>query len=45
VRLALFTTTALITATIVSMAGSIGFVGLVVPHVMRFLFGRCTARC
>ena len=39
VRLALFTTTALITATIVSMAGSIGFVGLVVPHVMRFLFG------
>ena len=32
---ALFTTTALITATIVSMAGSIGFVGLVVPHVMR----------
>ena len=36
---ALFTTTALITATIVSMAGSIGFVGLVVPHVMRFLFG------
>lgn len=34
-----FTTTALITATIVSMAGSIGFVGLVVPHVMRFLFG------
>lgn len=39
VRLALFTTTALITATIVSMAGSIGFVGLVVPHVMRFFFG------
>ncbi len=31
VRLILFTTTALITATIVSMAGSIGFVGLVVP--------------
>ena len=24
---------------LVSMAGSIGFVGLVVPHVMRFLFG------
>ncbi|MDR7342900.1 iron complex transport system permease protein [Pantoea alhagi] len=39
VRLSLFTTTALITATIVSMAGSIGFVGLVVPHVMRFFFG------
>ena len=39
VRLTLFTVTALITATIVSMAGSIGFVGLVVPHVMRFFFG------
>ena len=39
VRLLLFTTAALITATIVSMAGSIGFVGLVVPHVMRFFFG------
>ncbi len=34
-----YTTAALITATIVSMAGSIGFVGLVVPHVMRFFFG------
>ena len=33
VRLILFT------ATIVSMAGSIGFVGLIVPHVMRFFFG------
>ncbi|MCU6668485.1 iron ABC transporter permease [Enterobacteriaceae bacterium H4N4] len=39
VRLMLFVTTAIITATIVSMAGSIGFVGLVVPHVMRFFFG------
>ncbi|WP_333854530.1 FecCD family ABC transporter permease [Leclercia sp.] len=39
VRLMLFIVTALMTATIVSMAGSIGFVGLVVPHVMRFLFG------
>lgn len=39
VRFILFTITALITATIVSMAGSIGFVGLVVPHVMRFFFG------
>ncbi len=37
--LILFTTAALITATIVSMAGSIGFVGTVVPHVMRFFFG------
>lgn len=39
VRLILFVATALIAATIVSMAGSIGFVGLVVPHVMRYLFG------
>lgn len=39
VRLILFTATALMTATIVSMAGSIGFVGLVVPHMMRFFFG------
>ena len=39
VRLILFIVTALMTATIVSMAGSIGFVGLVVPHVMRFFFG------
>ena len=39
VRLFMFIVTALMTATIVSMAGSIGFVGLVVPHVMRFFFG------
>jgi iron complex transport system permease protein len=39
VRLVLFVTTALITATIVSMVGSIGFVGLVVPHAVRFLVG------
>lgn len=39
VRLILFSVTALITATIVSMAGSIGFVGLVVPHVMRYFIG------
>jgi len=39
VSLILFIVTALMTATIVSMAGSIGFVGLVVPHMMRFFFG------
>lgn len=44
VRLVLFTATALMTATIVSMAGSIGFVGLVVPHVMRFFFGPLHSR-
>ncbi|MDU6409376.1 MAG: iron ABC transporter permease [Yersiniaceae bacterium] len=39
IRLILFSITALMAATIVSMAGSIGFVGLVVPHVMRYFFG------
>lgn len=38
-RLLLFALTALMTATIVSMVGSIGFVGLVVPHAARFLVG------
>lgn len=38
-RLILFSLTAMMTATIVSMVGSIGFVGLVVPHVTRFLVG------
>ncbi|MCL7679634.1 iron ABC transporter permease, partial [Klebsiella pneumoniae] len=37
VRLILFAVTALMTAAIVSMAGSIGFAGLVVPHVVRRL--------
>ncbi|MEE2952979.1 MAG: iron ABC transporter permease [Pseudomonadota bacterium] len=39
IRLILFAVTALITATIVSMVGTIGFVGLVVPHAARFLVG------
>ena len=39
VRLVLFGVTALMTATIVSMVGTIGFVGLVVPHAARFLVG------
>jgi iron complex transport system permease protein len=39
VRLILFIVTALMTATIVSMAGSIGFVGLVVPHLVRLPLG------
>src|SRR5690606_17005203 len=39
IRLILFSVTALMTAAIVSMAGSIGFVGLVVPHMMRYFFG------
>ena len=30
---------ALVTGAIVSVSGTIGFVGLVVPHTMRLLFG------
>lgn len=39
VRMQLFALTALMTATVVSMVGSIGFVGLVVPHAVRFFIG------
>lgn len=38
-RITLFALTALMTATIVSMVGSIGFVGLVVPHAARYFVG------
>ncbi|MDO4230928.1 MAG: iron ABC transporter permease [Lautropia sp.] len=43
-RLILLAITAIMTATIVSMVGSIGFVGLVVPHVARYLVGPMHAR-
>ncbi|PJE27335.1 FecCD family ABC transporter permease [Pseudooceanicola marinus] len=39
IRLVLFALTAVMTATIVSMVGAIGFVGLVVPHAARFVVG------
>lgn len=39
VRLVMFGVTALLTATIVSMVGAIGFVGLVVPHAARYIVG------
>nr|WP_210311511.1 iron chelate uptake ABC transporter family permease subunit [Rhizobium leucaenae] len=38
-RIVLFILTAMMTATIVSIVGSIGFFGLVVPHAARFLVG------
>lgn len=38
-RLVLFGTTALMTASMVSIVGSIGFVGLVIPHAARMLVG------
>ncbi|ALN74537.1 iron ABC transporter permease [Aureimonas sp. AU20] len=43
-RVLLFAATALMAATIVSMVGSIGFVGLVVPHAARFVVGPLHAR-
>jgi iron complex transport system permease protein len=36
--------TALLTATLVSITGAIGFVGLVLPHAARLLFGQRHAR-
>ncbi|WP_342363332.1 iron ABC transporter permease [Terrarubrum flagellatum] len=44
VRLLLFSVTAAMTAVMVSIVGSIGFVGLVIPHVARFLVGPSHAR-
>ncbi|WP_415839852.1 FecCD family ABC transporter permease, partial [Paracoccus yeei] len=39
VQVVLIGVTTLMTAVMVSLVGSIGFVGLVVPHAMRFLVG------
>ena len=39
VRLRLLVTASLVTAACVSVSGIIGFVGLLVPHLMRFLVG------
>lgn len=39
VRIALLVVTALVTAALVSAAGAIGFVGLVLPHAARFVVG------
>ena len=38
-RLLLLAVTGLITACLVSLVGAVGFVGLVIPHVARFLVG------
>lgn len=43
-RITFMTVTALLTATLVSVAGAIGFVGLVLPHAARFLTGPLHAR-
>ncbi|PTQ75994.1 FecCD family ABC transporter permease [Celeribacter persicus] len=39
VQIALIGATTVMTATMVSLVGSIGFVGLVIPHAMRFVVG------
>ncbi len=39
VQVVLFGITAIMTAAVVSMVGSIGFVGLVIPHAARFIVG------
>jgi iron complex transport system permease protein len=44
VRVVLFATTAVLTAVMVSIVGTIGFVGLVIPHAARFLVGAGHAR-
>ncbi len=44
VQIVLLGTTAVMTASVVSMVGSIGFVGLVIPHAARFLVGPSHAR-
>lgn len=44
IRAGLMTLTALVTAALVSVAGAIGFVGLVLPHAARFLVGPAHGR-
>jgi len=44
VQAVLILTTALLTAAMVSIVGSIGFVGLVIPHMARFLVGHSHGR-
>jgi iron complex transport system permease protein len=39
VRLVVYIAASLLTGLAVSVSGSIGFVGLLVPHVMRMIFG------
>ncbi|WP_147480952.1 FecCD family ABC transporter permease, partial [Pseudomonas caricapapayae] len=44
VQIILIATAALVTAVMVSIVGSIGFVGLVIPHAVRMLVGVRHAR-
>jgi iron complex transport system permease protein len=44
INVLLFVTTAIFTAVAVSMAGTIGFIGLVVPHIARIMVGNNHAK-
>lgn len=44
VKVVLFATTAVMTAVVVSIVGTVGFVGLIIPHAARFLVGSGHAR-
>jgi iron complex transport system permease protein len=44
VRLELFAATAALTAVMVAVSGAVGFVGLVVPHIVRLLVGELHRR-
>ncbi len=44
VKVVLFATTAVMTAVMVSIVGTVGFVGLIIPHAARFLVGSGHAR-
>ena len=44
VRVVLFVVTAVMTAIMVSIVGTVGFVGLIIPHAARFLVGSGHAR-
>ena len=41
----IYLTASLLTAVAVTLAGAIGFVGLIVPHALRLLAGCCPWRC
>lgn len=43
-RLGVFICTALLTGVLVAFSGTIGFVGLMIPHIVRFLVGGDNAR-
>jgi iron complex transport system permease protein len=43
-RVVIFTSTSLLAGTITAFCGPIGFIGIAVPHIARFIFGRSDHR-